>query len=375
MLPVGDRCGVWYHRPGRPEIRAPLASAVTTPTGSWAVVAMGQLDHPLDTFWELFYRATSTSLWHLVTPTGVADNGGLVVSVAGVGAATVGFRTQPVTPLLAIGAEQRRRRDLGRRPLSRNRWSATPDALSATTGNAGTALALVREGAAAVLTAKGPLLAGTHCPAIPPAGQRIRRRVWRHRAGCRRPHFVEHPPCRNWLSPARDRWVSSPTSGSYWKLIGPSLHGSLSGTTTRILRLDSSGETTTALLAEEGRGGIGLLGLWGSATGTWSESHRLPLGGAPALRASALGSSGQQLVFVEERGKPAMLEEAVGASQPWRRLPSPPTGTETVSMLADGSINAFSVDGSKLRIFTLALDGASWSLSQTLNVPIAYGSS
>jgi len=163
--------------------------------------------------------------------------------------------------------------------------------------------------------------------------------------------------------------------GTRWALIGPSLHGSLSRATTRILRLDSSGVTTTALVAEEGRDGVGLLGLWDSATGTWTESLPLLLGGAPTVRASALGASGQQLVFVEEQGKSAMLEEAVGPGQPWHQLPAPPTGTVTASVLPNGSINAFSVDGSNLSIFTLAVNGASWSLSQKLSVPIAYGSS
>ena len=140
-----------------PEMRAPLASAVTTPTGSWAVVPMGQLDHPLNTFWELFYRATSTSLWHLVTPTGVADNGGLVVSVAGAGAATVGFEPSQLLRYspLALSSDDGESWVPALVPKS---LVSTPDALAATRGSVGTALALVRGGAANVLTAKGPLL-------------------------------------------------------------------------------------------------------------------------------------------------------------------------------------------------------------------------
>ena len=52
---------------------------------------MGQQGHPLNTFWELFYRAPAAASWQLVTPPGVADNGGLAVSVASTGRATVGF--------------------------------------------------------------------------------------------------------------------------------------------------------------------------------------------------------------------------------------------------------------------------------------------
>ncbi len=359
--------------PSLPAIRAPLASAVTTPTGSWAVVAMGQLNQPLNTFWQLFYKAPTASLWHLVTPPGVADNGGLVVSVAGVGGVAVGFAPSQLLHYSPLA----RSSDDGATwapALVPQSLVATPDSLSATTGNAGTALALVRDAAAPVLTSKGPLLDWHPLP-----GSRLLASGSDTACGATGLYAVSLTSSNIPLVGTGCRREGQvgifAHLGSYWKLIGPSLRGSLRGTTTRILRLDSSGVTTTALLAEGGRGGIGLLGVWGSATGSWSESSRLALGGAPALRASAVGASGQQLVVVAERGKPAMLEEAVGPAQPWRRLPTPPTGAQTVSILADGSINAFSVDGSRLRIFTLAPNGVSWSPSQTMDVPIAYGSS
>jgi hypothetical protein len=359
--------------PSPPEMRVPLASAVTTPTGSWAVVAMGQLGHPLNTFWELFYRAPSASLWHLVTPPGVADNGGLVVSVAGDGAVTVGFERSQLLRYspLAMSRNDGASWVPALVPMS---LVTTPDALAVTSGGAGTALALVRGGAGQVLTAKGPLLSWHAL-----SGDRLLASGSDAGCGATGLDAVDLTSSNIPLVGTGCRRAGQvgifAHLGARWELIGPSLRSSLSRTTTRILRLDSSGVTTTALLAEEGRGGVGLVGLWDSTTGTWTESLPLPLGGAPTLRASALGSSGQQLVFVEVHGKPAMLEEAVGSGQPWHQLPAPPTGTETVSIQADGSINAFSIDGSNVRIFTLALNGASWSLSQKLNVPIAYGSS
>ena len=45
-----------------------------------AIVAMGTLSDPINTFWQLFFRPNSTSRWTLATPPGVADNGGLVIS-------------------------------------------------------------------------------------------------------------------------------------------------------------------------------------------------------------------------------------------------------------------------------------------------------
>ena len=47
----------------------------------------------------------------------------------------------------------------------------------------------------------------------------------------------------------------------------------------------------------------------------------------------------------------------------------------TLALLGDGSVDAFSVNGTRLRIFTLAPHQSTWALSQSMNVPIAYGSS
>ena len=44
-----------------------------------------------DDFWQLFVRPAGASRWVLVTPQGVADNGGLVAA-AGTTSVTVGFR-------------------------------------------------------------------------------------------------------------------------------------------------------------------------------------------------------------------------------------------------------------------------------------------
>jgi hypothetical protein len=47
----------------------------------------------------------------------------------------------------------------------------------------------------------------------------------------------------------------------------------------------------------------------------------------------------------------------------------------TLALLGNGTVDAFSVNGTRLRIFTLAPNQSMWALSQSINVPIAYGSS
>ena len=52
---------------------------------------MGERGVPLNTFWQIFFRPSGAASWTLVTPTGVADNGGLTLTAAGDGSVTAGF--------------------------------------------------------------------------------------------------------------------------------------------------------------------------------------------------------------------------------------------------------------------------------------------
>ena len=140
--------------PVPPTLRAPLATALTTPTGSWAVVAMGHTGQLVNTFWQLLFRAPGASSWRLVTPPGVADNGGLVLSVGSDGAATVGFEP----------SQQLRYSPLALSTDNGATWApalvpgslvAAPDALAVASGNPGGALALVRGSAVRVLARGG----------------------------------------------------------------------------------------------------------------------------------------------------------------------------------------------------------------------------
>ena len=71
--------------------RVALASSFVTPAGSWAILPMGRLSDPLNTFWQLFFRAAGRSEWTLVTPPGVADNGGLAAAPGAEGSVAIVF--------------------------------------------------------------------------------------------------------------------------------------------------------------------------------------------------------------------------------------------------------------------------------------------
>ena len=59
---------------------APLATSLVTAQGTWATAVMGGSAASRNNFWQLFVRPAGASRWSLVTPPGVADNGGLVAA-------------------------------------------------------------------------------------------------------------------------------------------------------------------------------------------------------------------------------------------------------------------------------------------------------
>ena len=61
---------------------APLATSLAQAGGrAWAIVAMGGSAADDNSFWEVFTRPLGSTQWALVTPPGVADNGGLVAAL------------------------------------------------------------------------------------------------------------------------------------------------------------------------------------------------------------------------------------------------------------------------------------------------------
>jgi hypothetical protein len=121
----------------------PLDSSWATAQGSWAIVPMGHLGQQTDTFWQVLFRGSGAGRWSLVTPPGVATNGGIVGDSGPAGAVTVGVEPS---------------RDLRYSPVARTTdagvtWASgvlawglldVPDAMSATPH--GGVLALVRTG-------------------------------------------------------------------------------------------------------------------------------------------------------------------------------------------------------------------------------------
>ena len=77
--------------PAPQAVTVPLSTSLVTAQGTWAIAVMGQPASASNTFWQLFVQPAGASRWSLVTPEGVADNGGLVAA-GGSTSLVVGFR-------------------------------------------------------------------------------------------------------------------------------------------------------------------------------------------------------------------------------------------------------------------------------------------
>ncbi len=357
---------------GPPELRAPLSSAITTAAGSWAIAAMGHLNDPTNTFWELFFRAPGATRWSLVTPPGVADNGGLVATASS-GPLSVGFEPTQLLHYSPLAQTS----DGGAHwtpALLPTALAAVPDALAyepAGPGVPGRALALVRSGRVLASTASlatwFPLVSTSVLNA---AGSRscgvVSLRALSLGPG-------DTPLVGTGCRRAGQVGVFTQTGG-LWRNTGPTLDGLLSRSVTEVLRLDVVDSLTAGLVSASNESGTSLVAVWRPPGGPWTVSAPLPVGAHARILSTGVGADAELLVLFESPGGiPTPATISPGGS--WTRLPAPPAGAVTLAPTSDGSVDAFSVSGSALRVYTLTQGSNTWVRSQSMAVPIAYGSS
>ena len=360
---------------GAAVARPPLESAVSTSSGSWVILPMGDLSEPDNTFWQLFRAAPGSSHWSLVTPPGVADNGGLV---AGAAAGSILMGVLP-SRLLHFS------------PLSRSSDGGTswgpiflpaglavlPDALALQASAPGGAIAVVGGGARALVasadfTSWSPLVSTTDLRqvapgcgiatldalAILPTGAPL------VAAGCRRGGRVG---------------VFTRSAGS-WQPSGFALNGPLRRSATEVLRLAVTGSTTTVLVSASGSGRNALVALWRTGGAPWTTSAPLAMTSSTSVLSTAVSASGALALLIGAPGGPRVAFD-IAAGGVWTRLPALPARTEALAMPASTEtldsvpIDAFTVNGGSLGVFALTPSGAKWVRAQSSEIPLAYGSS
>jgi hypothetical protein len=332
---------------------------------------MGHLGSTNNTFWQLLFRPQGSTRWTLVTPPGVASNGGLSAgpSAGPTGALVVGF--QP-TELLTYSPVARTA-DEGKK------WSAgvlpaglldVADAIA--TGPDGAVLALVRsEGGSLVrsdgtltrwtaVTARGALdatAAGRGCGVTALSALSESGDVPELGADCSVPGVVG---------------LFSDVSGT-WTETGPRIP-SEEGRTMDVLRLTSGPAGGTEALVEARSGkSEWLVALWrGAGSRTWSVSEPIAIGGKVL---SAGSGNGQAMDVVTAQGwRASRLLSIAGPGSRWRSMGAPPERTQAVVGGANGMV-ALAVSGSTVSVMGRDAAAGRWRRTEKVHVPIEYGSS
>ena len=362
-------CSSSTERPAAPHPPKPaplsLATSLTSAGTAWATIPMGAPSGP-NQFWQLFTLTSPGGRWSLKTPGGVATNGALVLAGPGQQTLTAGIR-----PSL----------DLGFSPVTTTRdgggtWSSlppdpgfadVPDALAATAGGRLIALGLHQ-----AVQVAGPQQAGWTTLTTPTA---LAATAAGRRCALAGLTAVAYTPAGSPLlagtcGRAGEAGIFT-RQGQTWQLAGPALPAALSGQPVRVIRLSQAGGRDVALLQAGIGASASLLAAWTGDGQAWTLSPPFGLSGSHPVSA-AFGADGAVAVMLT--GSHGVTLAGPGAA--WRQLPPLPAGQSVVLALpAPGTTDLLAAVGSMLTAWRLTGQPARWARTQTIKVPILYGSS
>lgn len=360
----------------RPLPTPPLTSALSLATGTWATLATGRLTQPVNRFWQALVLPTGSTLWALVTPPGVATNGGLVTTGSTSATTLVGFEPSQYLAFSPLASSSDAGRTWSQETLAQP-LSAVPDSLALT--GTGTGVALVGRSAQAVLESVGTNLSSWRQVT---AARSVRRAPGARACGVGQLTAVAPDlslPGQVLLGascPHSDRVGILEGSGSRWALSGPLLPSTLDVSGTTVLRLTAATGVPEALVAAD----LGtsdaqiLVHATRSAPGRpWTVSAPLHIGPRTRVVATAFGP-GSSAAVVTHTGHitDVALAPARGGSV-WRVVEAP-QGAEVVA-LTPSATDAMVPSGSEVTVSTLDPATGTWVVAQRLHVPVQYGSS
>lgn len=349
----------------RSDPSPPLAGATSVAGIALASAPMGDLAAPANTFWELFARERGD--WVLVTPPGVATNGGVlgaVVTPTSVTAAVVPSANLRFSPV-ANTADSGQSWSTGVLPGG---IAPFPDALAAS--SSGRRLALLTSGGGTVATSVRGLstwstLADASRIATATASSGCRLATLRGVAFGPDGSVVVGGRCAHGSSVP----VAVLRHGT-WHVGAPSTLG----VDATVLRLTGLPQGVATILETRWRGGRAVVAAVSpDGLGAWTLSSHLALAHGDTVASTSQGAEGAALVVVQSTDG-ARVAYAVGPrGRGWARLPRLPTGVADVVAGPGGSFQALAVDGSTLVVFDASRHG--WRVAQRLGVPLASGSS
>lgn len=355
---------------------ASLATSTATGADTWAMVPMSAGP----AFWQVFARAGTSGTWKLVTPPGVAINGGIVAVAGPADALTVAVRPSDdltFTPLAATANGGATWSAGG--PIDAA-VAASPDALAA---NGSHLAAVLSDGTVETSADAGATWAAVAKPgaiAASPAGQGCDGAVrvnsvsfWMGTAD-----LLAAGTCGT--AGATAEFAYSPGGG--WQRLRLPVPG-------QVVRL-AGGLTLIA-------GKAGLTALWrgtgwyayaplngaaqpgGSApspaTASVIQSAPLPDAGPVVASGTLIGPAGAWVLLPGGRAATVSALGTAPGGSPWVLLPPVPAHTAVLASGPHGAVDALAVAGATLTVWRLPPAATTWSRVQTVNVPIQYGSS
>jgi hypothetical protein len=344
-----------------------LNTSLFTAAGTWAVAVMGGSAAQHNNFWQLFTRPAGTTRWKQVTPPGTADNGGLVLAGSGQSLIT-GLRPSQdltYTPLALTASDGHAWSSAG--PLDAA-LADVPDALASAPGSR-KLLALLADGTATLAApgyASWTTLATRPTLAATPAGRRC---------GLRPLSAAAYSPSGMPLLAGACAHPGTAGifayTGATWHPAGPQLPPALARENITVLMLTTTAGRTTALLAASAGSATSVLAAWTAGNGShWALSRPFRLNGAKLTSASPGPRGTTAIILNGNRG-----QAIAGPGTSWQPLPRLPPGTATLAPGPAGGLDALAVHRTTLSVWHLAPGGAAWHTTQTINVPILFGSS
>ena len=334
------------------------------------------------TFWEVFVRPAKSSTWQLVTPPGVADNGGLVAAADAGSGLTVAVRPSqdlaftPVATTTDAGASWSTDG-----PISTG-VAASPGALAVS----GSQLAAVLDNGTVEASSNGggswATLAGPGTIAAAAAGQK-----------CAAAHVtsVSFGPVPTQVLAAAECGATGTadvfaySAGDGWQRLSLPATGQLVrlGAGSALVRTPAG---LTELWADNALHWYAYAPLSSSATpapasapgssaADWTASAPLPVTNAVTASGGLAGatatSSGGTWVLLPG-GQAATIG---GPGQQWLLLPPTPAHTTVLASGPGTALDALAVSGSTLTVWQLDHESTVWAKAQTIRVPIQLGSS
>jgi hypothetical protein len=353
------------------------------------VVAMGDLGQRANTFWQVVMRNASSG-WKLVTPQGVADNGGLVVSAAGSRLAAAFLPSGDLTfsPLAASADGGVAWEATGLVPGA---LLAVPDALAGAP-----TLALVSgAGGGTVLAAAAGAPVGTWTPVVTAGslgataagracGVRGLTAVALGPGGVRLVGATCEQAVAGIFVAGADGWSPAPLAlpsalegapVTVLRLLAPA--GSSSGRSGSGRSSESPGGTVLPALAGMLAGGGSIpwvAACWSAAAGPWRLSPALRIGRGASLVSTGFGPAGEAIVVWRDATGRLLASTDTGPGGMWTPLPPLPDGTQAVVSSAAGT-DALTVASTALADWRLDQGSHAWTKEQQLVVPIEFGSS